>query len=163
MRPLFHSLADIALTVALLASLVMLGPALAHAFELPNKIGLPRDQYFIVQQIYRGWDMFAVVLLIQVVALAAAAWLTRRQDQVVRPVVVTLLCVVAAQILFWVFTFPANAATTNWTVQPEDWQRLRRDWEYSHLAGAILQSIGVLGLIVALIRRARAFSDGPPR
>src|SRR5215475_14552920 len=33
--------ADVALAVALLASLVMLGPALAHAFELPNKIGLP--------------------------------------------------------------------------------------------------------------------------
>jgi hypothetical protein len=163
MRPLVHSLADIALAVALLASLVMLGPALAHAFELPNKIGLPREQYFIVQQIYRGWDLFAVILLVQVVALITAAWLTRRQDEVARPVVVTLLCVVAAQVLFWIFTFPANAATTNWTVQPDDWQRLRRDWEYSHLAGAILQFIGVLGLILALVRRARTFSHGSQR
>ena len=30
----------------------LLGPALAHAFELPAKIGLPREEYFIVQQIY---------------------------------------------------------------------------------------------------------------
>jgi hypothetical protein len=155
--------ADFTLAVALLASLVMLGPALAHAFELPNKIDLPGDQYFIVQQIYRGWDRFAVALLVQVVALAATAWLTRHQRQVARPVAAALLCVVAAQILFWVFTFPANAATTNWTAQPDDWQRLRRDWEYSHLAGAVLQFVGLLSLIGALVQRARGLNGARSR
>ena len=44
----------IAFFVALLASALVLGPALAHVLELPNKIGLPRDEYFIVQKTYRG-------------------------------------------------------------------------------------------------------------
>jgi uncharacterized membrane protein len=154
-------LPDIALAVALLASVVMLGPALAHAFELPNKIDLARDQYFIVQQIYRGWDRFALVLLLQVIALVAAAWLTRRQRQVARPIAGALLCVIAAQILFWTYTFPANAATRNWTVQTADWETLREHWEYSHLAGAVLQLAGILSLIVAVAERARAVSRAP--
>jgi hypothetical protein len=41
---------NIAFFVALLASALVLGPALAHLFELPNKIGLSRDDYFIVQK-----------------------------------------------------------------------------------------------------------------
>ena len=36
-------------------------PAGAHLFELPNKIGLPQDQYFIVQSIYRGWAVLGMV------------------------------------------------------------------------------------------------------
>ena len=31
----------------------------AHLFALPNKIGLPQEQYFIVQAIYRGWFLWA--------------------------------------------------------------------------------------------------------
>ena len=149
-------MSGVALVVALLASLVMLGPALAHAFELANKIGLPRDQYFIVQQIYRGWDRFALVLLVQVVALAVAAWLTRRQRAVAVPTIVTLLCVAGAQALFWAYTFPANSATANWTLKTDDWETLRSHWEFSHLGGAVLQFIGVASLIVALVARGRS-------
>lgn len=36
-----------------------LAPALAHLFALPNKIGLPRDQYFVVPMIYNGWALLA--------------------------------------------------------------------------------------------------------
>jgi len=93
---------------------------------------------------------------VQVAALVTAAWLTRRQRDVALPAVVTLLCVFAAQALFWTFTFPANAATANWTVPTDDWESLRRDWEYSHLAGAALQFIGVLSLVLALVRHGRS-------
>ena len=37
-------------------------PAGAHLFELPNKIGLDQEPYFIVQGIYRGWALFGIVL-----------------------------------------------------------------------------------------------------
>lgn len=37
-----------------------LGPSLAHLMELPNKIDLPRDQYLVVQQIYRGWQLLGI-------------------------------------------------------------------------------------------------------
>jgi len=38
-------------------------PTMAHLFELPNKIGLPRDEYLIVQQIYRGWALAGILVL----------------------------------------------------------------------------------------------------
>jgi hypothetical protein len=36
-------------------------PVGAHLFELPNKIGLSEEHYFLVQSIYRGWALFGIV------------------------------------------------------------------------------------------------------
>jgi len=131
----------------------MLGPALAHAFELPNKIVLPRDEYFIVQKIYRGWNSFSVLLVVQVISLVAAAFLVRRQPRVLIPTVLAIVFVAAAQVLFWSYTYPANVATANWTVQPDNWAMLRQHWEYSHAAGAGLQVVGLCCLIIAVVSR----------
>ena len=49
--------------VALLFDALALAPALAHAMELPNKINLSREDYLTVQQIYRGWNRLAVVVI----------------------------------------------------------------------------------------------------
>jgi hypothetical protein len=46
---------NIAFFIALMATALALGAALAHALELPNKIVLSRDDYFVVQKAYRGW------------------------------------------------------------------------------------------------------------
>lgn len=40
--------------------------------------------------------------------------------------------------IFFVWTFPANQATANWTTVPENWEQLRAQWEYTHAAGAVL-------------------------
>ena len=40
---------------AVILTAVALVPSGAHLAELPNKLSLDRDQYFVVQQIYRGW------------------------------------------------------------------------------------------------------------
>jgi hypothetical protein len=37
-------------------------------------------------------------------------------------------CLVAAQIVFWTVTFPANQATHNWTVIPANWMRRADDF-----------------------------------
>jgi hypothetical protein len=42
---------------SLLFAALALAPALAHLLELPNKIGLARDHYLTVQQIYRVWAL----------------------------------------------------------------------------------------------------------
>ena len=147
---------SIAFFVALLASALLLGPALAHAFELPAKINLPREEYFVVQQIYRGWAGFSVVLVVQVIALLTAAILARRERRVLVPTVLAILLVLGAQVLFWAYTYPANKATANWTVQPDNWFSLRQMWEYSHLAGAGLQLLAMACLIVAVMSRLPA-------
>lgn len=49
------------LAIVLIA--VSLVPGGAHLIELPNKMGLDRDSYFTVQQIYRGWALAAFPLI----------------------------------------------------------------------------------------------------
>ena len=48
--------------LAVILTALALVPAGAHLFELPNKIGLEQESYFIVQNIYRGWALFGIVL-----------------------------------------------------------------------------------------------------
>jgi hypothetical protein len=40
--------------LAIVLTALALVPAGAHVFALPNKIGLPQEEYFVVQGIYRG-------------------------------------------------------------------------------------------------------------
>jgi hypothetical protein len=141
--------------VAMLATAVALGGALAHVFELPNKIDLPRDEYFIVQKIYRGWNQLAYVLLVQLVSMIALAVLSRRAAYVLWPVVVAILGLLSAQAVFWLYTYPANAATGNWTAIPDNWETLRKQWEYSHALGAAFQLLAMSALILAALAHAR--------
>jgi hypothetical protein len=54
--------------LSIVLTALALVPAGAHLFELPNKIGLSQDRYFIVQDIYRGWALFGIVLIPTVAA-----------------------------------------------------------------------------------------------
>jgi len=144
---------SVAFFIALLATALALGGALAHALELPNKIGMPREDYFVVQRVYAGWNRLAYLLAVELASMIAVIWLHRADPRVVWLALAALLCLVAAQAAFWVWTFPANQATSNWTIQPDNWERLRREWEYSHLAGAIFQTFAMTALIIAVLRR----------
>lgn len=140
----------VALYIALLATAVAFGAALAHALELPNKIALGRESYFLIQSVYSGWDKLAVVLLVQLLAILAVVYL-HRQRLVRIAALLALAGLVAAQVIFWLFTYPANAATANWTLAPVNWQQLRVQWEYSHLAGAVCQLVALTAMFVAAI------------
>lgn len=146
---------DLFLFLALMSTAVALGGALAHLFELPNKIGLPGDEYFIVQQAYRGWARLAYVLLVQLLSLIAVILLYRRRPKVRWPALFALLFLAAAQAVFWTLTYPANVATENWTIMPENWETLRVQWEYSHAVGAIFQLLSMASLSIAVLARAR--------
>ncbi|KXF76663.1 hypothetical protein ATN84_11505 [Paramesorhizobium deserti] len=142
--------------IALFATALALGGAMAHLLALPNKIALPRDEYFIAQQAYRGWNRLAYLLLIQLIAIVAVAIMSRHEPWVLWPAVISGLCLLGAQAVFWAYTYPANVATENWTAIPDNWETLRARWEYSHAAGAVLQILSMGSLIVAALARMRA-------
>jgi hypothetical protein len=146
---------DVVMFIALLATALAMAAGLAHALELPNKITLARDEYFIVQNIYRGWDRLAYLLAVELAAMLVVAVRARRTPRVFVPAITAIACLVAAQAIFWIWTFPANAATTNWTTIPDGWEALRVQWEYSHLAGAGFQVLALCALIMAALARAR--------
>lgn len=141
--------------IALLSTAIALGAALAHPLELPNKIGLPREEYFVVQAIYRGWSQLGYLLAIELVSMLAIIVMSRKQPRVFWFAVLAVLCLAASQVIFWTYTYPANVATDNWTTIPENWEALRRQWEYSHAAGAVFQLLAMIALVVAVLARTR--------
>jgi hypothetical protein len=132
-----------------------LGPALAHLLELPNKIGLGRDEYLTVQHIYDGWAFLGIVVYAALFSTLIHAIVARERRGEFAAALVAFLCIVGTQVIFWMFTFPANRATSNWTSLPENWMALRTQWEYSHAASAVLNLIAVTVLIYSAVTRER--------
>lgn len=136
--------------LAIVLTALALVPGGAHLFALPNKIHLTESNYFIVQNIYRGWALFGIVLFGALLANLALAWATRGQ-RAFAFVLVNLVCLVATLVIFFAFTFPANQATNNWTVVPADWQQLRWQWEVSHAVNAVITFVGFCSLALSLL------------
>jgi hypothetical protein len=118
-----------------ITGLALIAPA-AHAFELLNKIGLPKAEYFIVQQIYSGWWMVGLLLPLAFLVDVGNA-IFQRDDKTAMKLSIAAAALIALNlIIFVLFTQPANVATENWTVQPVNWEALRAQWEYSHAVNA---------------------------
>lgn len=56
--------------------------------------------------------------------------------------------------VFFGWVFPANQATANWTVAPENWETLRRNWEYGHAINAVLVACGTIATALAIVKRS---------
>lgn len=137
--------------LSLLFAALAMSPAMAHLLEAPNKMGLSREEYLIVQQIYRGWALLGIVVLGALLSTLALTVLARGRGREFRWALFAFVCVAGTQANFWTFTFPANQQTRNWTVLPENWQNLRRRWEYSHAASAALNLLAFTGVSVSVL------------
>lgn len=136
-----------------MTGLALIAPA-AHAFELLNKIGLPKEDYFVVQQIYNGWWMIGLLLPLAFLANVANA-IFRRGDSVALTLSITAAALIAVNlVIFMLFTQPANAATQNWTIRPENWEALRARWEYSHAVNALVTFLAFCCAVLASTRQA---------
>jgi hypothetical protein len=141
--------------LSLLFAALALAPAAAHLLELPNKIGLSREDYLTVQQLYRGWALLGVVVIGALVSTLAYAVVARKQRKPLTLAVIAFLCIAGTQALFWTLTFPANQLTVNWTVLPDNWAALRSQWEYSHAASALLNLAALIALIFSVLIREK--------
>jgi hypothetical protein len=68
-----------------------------------------------------------------------------------------LLCFVISLVVFFLFTFPANQATVNWTQLPGNWELLRDQWECSHALRAVINLMGFISLVLGILKKERAF------
>jgi hypothetical protein len=141
--------------LALVFTALALVPAGAHLFELPNKIGLAQDAYFVVQGIYRGWALFGIAVFGALGANLAAAILARRQRAPFWLAFLAFLLVAATLVIFFTWTYPANQATSNWTVVPPNWQELRLQWEYAHATNAVLTFLALCAVTLSALLTRR--------
>jgi hypothetical protein len=139
--------------LSLLFAALALAPAMAHLLELPNKINLSREDYLTVQQIYRGWALLGFIVAGALLSTLALTITIRRERKAFIFALIAFLCIAGTQVIFWIYTYPANQATKNWTMLPENWMELRRQWEYSHATSAVLNLVAVITLILSVLAR----------
>jgi hypothetical protein len=130
----------------ILTGLAVVAPA-AHLFELPRKMRLPKERYFVVQDIYLGWWMVGLFLPAAGVANIALAIMTGSGFAVAAAGLIVLNLVI-----FLIWTQPVNRITQNWTVQRDDWQNLRNRWEYSHAVNAGVTFLAFCAAALAALR-----------
>jgi hypothetical protein len=90
--------------LALVLTALALIPSGAHLFALSNKIGLAQEQYLIVQNIYRGWSLFGIVLTGALTANLALAVVLRRRGAPFVLALFAFFCVALTLVIFFVWT-----------------------------------------------------------
>jgi hypothetical protein len=141
--------------LSILFTAVSMSAGFAHLFELPHKIDLPRDEYLIVQQIYRGWALLGIAVIGALVSTLVLSVLMRGNYRMFYLTLTATVCIALSLIVFFTFTYPVNQQTVNWTVLPENWQELRRQWEYSHAASAGLYFVAFITLTVSMLLKGK--------
>jgi hypothetical protein len=133
----------------ILTSLAM-GGGLGHLYALPNKMRLSQTEYLTAQQAYRGWELLGIPIIGALILLIILAIFVRRDSRTFFPILGALICIGLGLADFFIYTYPANQSTVNWTILPEKWHILRRQWEYSHAAGALLNFSAFILLLIPL-------------
>jgi uncharacterized membrane protein len=134
----------------MLTAIAMAG-GFAHLLELPRKIEMSREEYLTVQQIYHGWALLGIAVMGALLSTVLLALTVRDTPAEFYLAAAAALCIVISLIVFFAFTFPVNRQTANWTSLPENWQQLRRRWEYSHAVGAALYFLALSLLTLSML------------
>jgi len=134
----------------MLAALTM-GMALCHLLEMPAKMNYGGALWLTLLQTLYGvfGPTSAFVETGAVTTAVVLAFFVRRRHTVFNWTLLGALCLIAANVAWWIWVFPVNSAMSALTPEtlPADWTRLRDQWEYTHAARAVLQIIA-LGAIV---------------
>jgi hypothetical protein len=141
--------------LAVVSVAICLVPAGAHFFELANKMAMLPAEYMTVQKIYAGWSFFGIAVVAALLLTLLHTFAVRRDRTAFLLSLVAFLCLAATQAIFWMFTYPMNVASNNWTVIPTDFEAARRQWEYSHAVNAALTFAALLAVTSSTLVRKR--------
>jgi hypothetical protein len=143
-------------------------PSVAHALELPAKLHLDRQTYYAVQPIYYpGFTFAGFAEPAAILATALLLWFTPAGTFHFWLVLIALAGMVVMHAIYWLLIHPVNkfwladvtlkgsgaaffATASKREGWNPDWTELRDRWEYSHLARAIITSVSLLALVIAL-------------
>ena len=164
---------DFLQALSLILVAVAMGLALAHALELPGKLRLTRDEYFLVQPIYYpGFTIGGIAEPLSVIATTVLLVLTPLASRAFWLTLMALLGLIGMQTVYWVVTHPVNKvwmraeslkgvgaeffalgateeSRPDTSSHPTDWRTLRNRWEYSYVARARLRLVSLATRVVA--------------
>src|SRR5215831_19425655 len=137
--------------LAVISVVFCLIPAGAHFFGLANKMSLSTADYMTTQKIYAGWSFFGVAIIAAILFTLTHTLMVRAERAAFFLFLTALLCLGATQVIFWTFTYPMNVATNNWTVTPQHFETVRRQWEYSHAVNAVLTFVALVTITLSTL------------
>jgi hypothetical protein len=112
-----------------------------------------------VQKIYAGWSFFGIPIITALLLTLIHTFMVRNDRRAFIMSLSAALCLIATQVIFWMFTYPINAATDNWTILPEAFEVARRQWEYSHAVNAVLTFVAFVSIILSVLSQKRDVSE----
>jgi hypothetical protein len=151
---------------------VDMATSLAHALEFPGKLRLDERTYLAVQTIYYpGFTLAGIAEILSVIATLVLMIALRNAGGAFWWAMLAFIAVSAMHAVFWFVTQPVNKywlknqplgkagarlfamdhgnQSSPGTVDP-DRTYLRNRWEYSHVVRAVLASIALIALAVAI-------------
>jgi hypothetical protein len=137
--------------LAIILTALALVPSGAHLFALPNKIGLTQEEYFVAQSLYRGWALFGIVLISALAANVALSIVFHGQGMSFYLAGAAALCMGVTLAIFFIWIYPVNQMTNNWTVVPDNWTALRLQWEASHVMNAAITFLALCCVTLAAL------------
>jgi len=149
--------------VTLVVVALCLVPAGAHFFELASKMSLLPAEYMTVQKIYVGWSFFGIPIITAFLLIVIHTFMVRHDRPVFILSLGAALSLAATQVIFWMFTYPINAASNNWTVTPKDFEAARRQWEYSHAINAALTFAAFVAITLSVLATSVRCDDADSR
>jgi hypothetical protein len=139
---------SVAQVVAVILVSIAMGPALAHALELPGKIRLTREAYLAVQTIY--YPGFTIAGIAEPLSLIAAIFLLFLTPPRSADFWLTLLALVGLLGAGFFSFASADRPSRHSETRPPGWTELRDRWEYSHLVRAVLALLSLVALVIAM-------------
>ena len=108
-------------------------------------------EYMTTQKIYAGWSFFGVAIIAAILFTLTHTLMVRGERAAFFLSLTALLCLGATQVIFWTFTYPMNVVTNNWTINPQDFEAARRQWEYSHAVNAVLTFVALVTITLSTL------------
>jgi len=130
-------------------------PAGAHFFELANKMSMSPAAYMTVQHIYAGWSFFGIPIISALLLTLIHTFMVRNDRSAFILSFSAAAFLAVTQVIFWMFTYPINVASNNWTATPEDFEAARRQWEYSHAVNAVLTFVAFVAITLSVLSHKR--------
>jgi len=144
------------LTVALIA--IALAPTLGSALSLAGRLQLQPADYLAVQRLGHSALVVGTLGGLALLISALHTFLVRETSAAFAWSIVAVCGLAAAQIVFWSVAFPIILVTQDWSVVPDDFNDLRRQWEYA-LAFAGVLSFGALLAMVRALESSRPIAS----
>lgn len=144
--------------ITLLLSALVTGMALCHALKLPAKMQYSAAQYIAIQNsLYTAFgppNIGAWIELAAPLATIGLVILVRKRRPALQLTLGAIgLMLLAFPVIFFAFTEPANVVIRNATPEsiPANWEQLRNQWEYSHLARFFCHLAAFSALVLSIL------------